>query len=248
MNPGLRSLVVFAGAALAACSGSGDAARKPLLVFAAASLTAPFSAIEKLFEAANPGVDLQCNFAGTPQLVLQIREGAAVDVFASADEANMAKVVADGVAAGEPRRFARNELAIVVVEGNPLGIVALADLARDGRKVALCGPEVPAGRYARMALDKAKVAVQSLSDEPNVKALVTKVQIGELDAGIVYATDCRVQGVVAVAIAAEHQVVADYPIVVCKSGANAAAAAAFVDFVLSREGQRVLADFGFRSP
>lgn len=244
----LRSVAVAALAAVAACSAKTEVARKPLLVFAAASLTAPFAALEKAFEAANPGVDVQCNFAGTPQLVMQIREGAAVDVFAAADAVNMAKVVADGKATAEPRVFACNQFAIVVAAGNPLGIAGLADLAKQGRKVALCGPEVPAGRYARQLLDKAKVAVDSVSDEPNVKALVTKVALGELDAGIVYVTDCREKGVAAVSIPDEHQVWADYPIVVCKAATDAAAAGLFVDFVLSPAGQRVLADFGFRSP
>lgn len=235
-------------AALAGACGNGRAAPAPLLVFAAASLTAPFGEIERAFEERHPDVDVQCNFAGSPQLVLQIEEGARVDVFASADAANMAKVVADGKAAGEPRRFARNRLAIVVEEGNPLGIRGLADLARDDRKVALCGPEVPAGRYARQALEKAKLTVASKSDEPSVKALVAKVQLGELDAGVVYVTDCRTKGVEAVAIADEYQVVADYPIVACTASANRAGAGAFVDFVLSPDGQRLLAGFGFTAP
>lgn len=247
------ALGVLALALVVACRESTSSpaaapAPKPLLVFAAASLTAPFGAIEEAFEKAHPGVDVQCNFAGSPQLVLQITEGAAADVFASADTANMQKVAAAGQAIGQPRVFAKNRLAIVVKEGNPRGIHGLADLARDGAKVALCGPDVPAGRYARQALEKAKLTVKSVSDEPSVKALVAKVQLGELDAGIVYVTDCQAKGVAAVAIADEQQVVAEYPLVVCKGGANGVAAATFVDFVVSAAGQKVLADFGFQAP
>jgi molybdate transport system substrate-binding protein len=227
---------------------AAPAARKPLLVFAAASLTAPFGAIETAFEAQHPDVDVQCNFGGSPQLVLQITEGAAADVFTSADTANMQKLVTAGKVVGEPQRFARNRLAIVVKAGNPLGIKGLTDLIRAGVKVALCGPEIPAGRYARQALEKAKLSVVSLSDEPNVKALVAKVLLGELDAGVAYITDGRQKGVEAVAIADEFQVVAEYPIAACKAGANAAAASAFVDFVLSPAGQRLLAEFGFAAP
>lgn len=237
--------------ATVACSrptAAPGVAAKPLLVFAAASLTAPFGALETAFESQHPDVDVHSNFAGSPQLVLQIAEGAAADVFASADTANMQKVTAAGKTNGEPRLFAKNRLAIVVKAGNPRGISGLADLVRDGAKVALCGPEVPAGRYARQALAKAKITVQSASDEPSVKALVAKVQLGELDAGIVYVTDCHTKGVSAVAIADEHQVTAEYPIVVCKAGANAAAATAFVDFVLSPAGHKVLAEFGFTFP
>jgi molybdate transport system substrate-binding protein len=217
-------------------------------VFAAASLTVPFTELEQRFETGNPGIDVQCNFAGTPQLMLQIAEGAAVDVFAAADEASMQRVAQQGHAHSPPRLFARNRLAIVVPAGNPRRITSLADLAQNGLKVALCGPEVPAGRYARQALASAKVTVPSVSDEPSVKALVAKVQLGELDAGIVYATDCTANGVAGVAIADTFQVSATYPIAVCNTGANTAVATAFVDFVLSPVGREVLARHGFAPP
>lgn len=247
-RPGLAFALVLAAGACRQSAAAPAAAPKPLLVFAAASLTAPFGALEKAFEAQHPDVDVQCNFAGSPQLVLQITEGAAADVFASADTTNMQKVVAIGRANGEAKVFARNRLAIVVAPGNPRGIQGLADLVRDGRKVALCGPEVPAGRYARLAFAKAGLTVKSLSDEPSVKALVAKVQLGEIDAGVVYVTDCQGNGVAAVAVPDEHQVVAEYPIVACRGGANGAAAAAFVDFVLSPAGRQVLTGFGFTVP
>ncbi len=244
-------LVALAAAAavvvVAACGGSAAVA-PPVMVFAAASLTAPFEALAAEFEKAHPGTEVDLHFAGTPQLVLQLREGAPADVFASADEPNMAKVVADGITSGTPRHFVRNRLAIVVKHGNPLGIVGLADLARPGSNVALCGPDVPAGRYARLALAKAGVVVQSVSDEPSVKALVSKVQLGELDAGIVYATDCRTAGVAAVPIDAAWQVFADYPIAALRTGRNRSGGDAFVQFVLSPVGRRILESFGFLLP
>src|SRR5262249_17502474 len=137
----------------------------------------------------HPGVQIELDLAGTPQLVAQVREGAAVDVFASADLRNMQQLIDAGQTAAAPQVFAKNRLTIVTGAGNPKGIKSLADLANKNLRVVLCGAEVPAGRYAREALGKAKVAVQPVSDEPSVKAVVSKVQLGEADAGIVYVTD-----------------------------------------------------------
>ncbi|HEX5054406.1 MAG TPA: molybdate ABC transporter substrate-binding protein [Planctomycetota bacterium] len=238
---------VAASVALLAAACRDDAGA-PARVFAAASLTAPFEALARAFERANPGRELALHFAGTPQLVVQLREGAAASVFAAADEVNMQRVTALGTTIGPVRVFARNRLAIVVREGNPRGIAGLADLARAGCKVALCGPDVPAGRYARQSLAKANVVVHSLSDEPSVKSLVTKVRLGELDAGIVYATDVLTAGVAGVAVAPEHDVVASYPICVLGTGGDRERGEAFVQFVLSPAGQRLLAEHGFLPP
>lgn len=245
-----RSLAALLFAAVTGCGGADahPAGAAPIRVFAAASLTAPFEAVARAFEAAHPGQKVDVHFAGSPTLVLQIHEGAAVDVFASADDANMRKVVDAGHAAAAPVAFARNHLAIAVAAGNPKGIRELADLARQDLKVALCGPEVPAGKYAREALHKAQVAVASLSDEPNVKALVGKVQLGELDAGIVFVTDTRGPGVTGVGLPAAHDVTASYPIVVLRTGRNGAGGRAFVDFVRGPQGQALLAEHGFTSP
>jgi molybdate transport system substrate-binding protein len=220
------------------------------MVFAAASLTAAFEALAKEFEARHAGAELDLHFAGTPQLVLQVREGASADVFASADEPNMRKVVEAGKAAAAPRAFARNRLTIVTQRGNPKGIRALADLARADLKVLLCGPEVPAGRYARAALARAGAAVRSVSDEPSVKGVVSKVHLGEADAGIVYVTDVASarDAVDAVPIPDEHNVVATYPIAVLGAGRSRTTGEAFVAFVLSPEGQGILRAFGFTSP
>lgn len=224
------------------------AATAPIRVFAAASLTAPFEAIGRAYEQQFPGSKVELHFAGTPQLVLQIREGAEVDVFASADPANMQKVVDLGKTAAPPAEFAQNVLAIVVKAGNPHGIRGLPDLARTGLKVALCGPEVPAGKYARQALQKAAITVQSVSDEPSVKALVSKIQLGELDAGIAYTTDARTKGVTAVAIDAAQNVVASYPLAVLGNGRNRAGGEAFAALVRGATGRAILAEHGFQMP
>lgn len=234
---------------LAAC-GSGDSAAAPrrVVVFAASSLTAAFEALATGFEQRHPGVDVELHFAGTPQLVLQLREGAQASVFAAADEVSMQRVVAAGQAAAAPSTFAHNRLAIVVPADNPQAIAGLADLVRPGLRVALCGPEVPAGRYAREALARAGVALHSVSDEPSVTAVVAKVQLGELDAGIVYRTDTRDPGVTGIDLAAAHDVVAEYPIAALTNGPAADLAGAFVGYVCSADGARVLAGFGFRGP
>lgn len=236
------------GLLLAACGPAATPAIAPIRVFAAASLTAPFEAIARAYEQQFPGSKVELHFAGTPQLVLQIREGAEVDVFAAADPTNMQKVVELGKTAAPPAEFARNELGIVVKEGNPHGIRGLPDLARPGLKVALCGPEVPAGKYARQALQKAAITVTSVSDEPSVKALVSKVQLGELDAGIAYTTDTRTKGVVAVPIAAAHNLVASYPLAVLSTGRNRTGGEQFAAFVQSDAGRTILAAHGFLLP
>lgn len=236
---------------MVACARDAEAPA-PVTVFAAASLAAPFEAIAKAFESSPGGRKVRLHTDGSQNLVLQIREGAAASVFASADEANMAKVVALSRVDGTPQVFARNRLAIVVKEGNDKGIRELADLARADLKVALCGPTVPVGNYARQALQKAGVTVTSVSDETSVKALVGKVQMGEIDAAIAYATDAR-SGCVAIPVAAEHDVVANYPIAVLTTPFTDAkgdrdAAAAFVAFVLGETGRAVLREHGFAVP
>lgn len=216
-------------------------------VFAAASLAGALQAVGSAFEKAHPDVKVQLNFAGSPTLVQQIQQGAPADVFASADEANMQKLVDGKEVAGAPQLFARNNLEIVVPPGNPKHIAALADLAKPGLTIALCGPTVPCGRYAAEAFGKAGIAVPAASQELDVKAVLSKVAMGEADAGIVYVTDVRAAAgkVEGVDIPESSNVTARYPIAMLKNAPNAAAAAAFVEFVLSPEGQRLLAGFGF---
>jgi molybdate transport system substrate-binding protein len=223
------------------------AAAADLTVSAAASLTAVLPEIGRAFAKQHPGVTVRSNLAGTATLVQQIREGAPVDVFASADESSMKRVVDAGDVAGSPVIFARNLLEIVVQRGNPENVATLADLDRKGLVVALCGPEVPAGRYAREILARAGLPVPAASRELDVKAVVARIALGEADAGIVYATDVAAAGgrVSGVAIPAAQNVVARYPAAALKRARDGALAAAFVDFLRGAKARAILARSGF---
>jgi molybdate transport system substrate-binding protein len=249
----IRSLAAAAAAAallLGACGGDGPgggrAAPAELRVFAAASLTAPFEELGQRFRAAE-GTAVTFNFAGSQALATQLRQGAPADVFASADVPNMDKV-RDLV--GDPQVFASNLLQIVVERGNPRGVGGLADLAAGDLKVVLAAEEVPAGRYARQVLDRVGVEVRPVSLEDNVKSVVTKVALGEADAGIVYVTDVtaggdRVQGV---DIPTGQNLTATYPIATVRASPAQERARAFVDLVRSAEGRQVLERHGFLPP
>jgi len=231
-------------ATLLLCLGIAAPARAAdeATVFAAASLTESFTAIA----AARPA---RFSFGASSALATQLEQGAPADVIATADEATMKKLVDAGLVEA-PQIFAKNKLAIAVEPKNPRAIQGLADLAKAGLKVVLAAEQVPVGRYARQALAAAKVTVAPVSLEPDVKAVLTKVQLGEADAGIVYATDVRLaKGKVdGVAIPEAQNVVAAYPIAVSKHAASPAAAKAFVEFVLSAEGRAILERFGFAAP
>jgi molybdate transport system substrate-binding protein len=250
----IRSAVVLLVAAmLAAACGSddqpsaGSSTSTEIKVFAAASLTAAFNELGPQFTAANGGTKVTFNFAGSQALATQIQQGAPADVFASADTTNMDKVK-DLV--GTPQVFASNLLQIVVEKGNPKGVKGLDDLASRDLKVVLAAPEVPAGRYAQQALDQAGITVEPVSQEDSVKAVVTKVSLGEADAGIVYTTDVTAGGdtVDGVDIPADQNVTATYPIATAKASSNQAKAQAFMDLVLSSQGQQVLESYGFLPP
>ena len=237
-------------ALLAACGAATDSATSPggepreLSVFAASSLTDAFTQLGEDFTAAHPDVSVTFNFAGSNDLVTQLGQGAPADVLATADTRSMDAV---GDLAGAPRAFAGNQLVIAVAPGNPEGITGLADLADDDLKVVLAAPEVPAGKYADEVLAKAGVAVKPVSLEVSVKGVVTKVSLGEADAGIVYSTDVdaakgKIDGV---AIPDSQNVIATYPITALAASEHPDDAQAFVDLVLSAQGQKTLADTGF---
>ncbi len=251
-----RITLVVAAILLAACgssSGNASTSATPLSgtvsVFAAASLTAAFNALGTDFHGANAGVTMKFNFAGTPTLVTQIEQGAPADVFASADTTNMDKLKGDGFTTGTPQVFAHNKLEIVVAPGNPKGITGLADLAKMGVIYITEAPTVPAGKYALQALKAAGVTVTPKSLETDVKSVISKIELGEADAGIVYTTDVTAAGskVAGVAIPDSYNVVASYPIAALKATTNAAAANAFIAYVLSAAGQAKLQSFGFLS-
>jgi molybdate transport system substrate-binding protein len=219
-------------------------------VFAASSLTASFTEIAAAFETAHPDARVTLNFGASSELVSQIGQGAPADVFASADEANMTKITAAGENAADPVVFATNSLAIIVEAGNPKQITGVADLADPDLIVVNCDPAVPIGTYSAQVLANAGVTVTPKSLEQNVKGIVTKVTAGEADAGIVYTTDVTAAGDKAsgVAIPADINVIATYPIVALKAAPNGAAAAAFTEFVAGAQGQRILASYGFAAP
>jgi molybdate transport system substrate-binding protein len=248
----LAAVLAALALALAGCggdepSGGSSAAPGELKVFAAASLTAAFTQLGERFTAASGGTKVTFNFAGSQALATQVQQGAPADVFASADTTNMDKV-RDLV--GTPQPFASNLLAIAVEKGNPRGVRTLGDLASNELKVVMAAEEVPAGRYAKHVLDQAGVRVRPVSREDNVKAVVTKVSLGEADAGIVYVTDVTAGGgkVEGVDIPQDQNVVATYPIATVKASRAQDQAQAFLDLVLSAEGQRVLEQHGFLPP
>ncbi|HZA79953.1 MAG TPA: molybdate ABC transporter substrate-binding protein [Actinomycetes bacterium] len=248
----LGAVLAVAALVLAACGGGDDsggssASSAGIKVFAAASLTAAFNELGPQFTAANGGTKVTFNFAGSQALATQIQQGAPADVFASADTTNMDKVK-DLV--GDPQVFASNLLQIVVEQGNPKGVKGLDDLANPDLKVVLAAPDVPAGRYAAEILGKAGVTVKPVSQEDNVKAVVTKVSLGEADAGIVYVTDVTTGGdkVEGVDIPTEQNVTATYPIATVTASKAQDKAQAFMDLVRSADGQQVLNKYGFLPP
>jgi molybdate transport system substrate-binding protein len=220
--------------------------RTTLTVFAAASLQPAFDKIgAKLLSTQNLATTF--SYAGTQTLTTQLTQGAPADVFASADVAHMTTIQSAGLLQSQSVVFAHNRLEIAVAKGNPKGVHSLADLARSGLVVVLADPSVPAGKYAAQALAKAGVTVHPASLELQVTGVLSKVALGEADAGIVYHSDIVTSGQVdGVVIPEAQNVIADYPIAVLKSAQNQAGAVAFVDFVLSTDGQSILTAAGFQ--
>jgi molybdate transport system substrate-binding protein len=222
-----------------------------LTVFAAASLTGPFQRLTERFAADHPGVKVKpVVYDGSPTLAAQIIAGAPADVFASADQANLDKVAHAGLLAAGSSLFASNTLEIAVQPGNPDHIHGLADLADSARRVVLCEPLVPCGAAAHRLLGLAGVSVTPVSEEQNVKAVITKVQEAEADAGLAYVTDVKAANgaVDGIPIAGAQRAANKYPIAVLKDSGSPAAAKAFVRWVLSPQGQSILADYGFARP
>lgn len=220
-----------------------------LTIYAAASLKTAFDELATRFEARHPSLEVvPIVYDGSSTLATQIIEGAPVDVFASADEANMQKVVDEGLA-DDPHLFATNTLVIATPVGDPGGVEDLSDLADDSVTVVLCAPEVPCGAASRKLLSDAGITVTPASYEQNVTAVLTKVAAGEADAGLVYATDVRDDpDVESIVPEGAGDVVNRYPIAALTDARNPAAAAAFAEFVLSPDGRAVLAQLGFGAP
>jgi molybdate transport system substrate-binding protein len=230
-----------------ACGGSKGPSNE-VLVSAAASLIDAFGESETAFEATDSEFDVLLNLGSSSSLREQVLEGAPVDVFASANASNMAQVI-DAGASDQSTTFALNALQIAVPVGNPAGITGLEDFADPKLLIGLCAAGVPCGDFGRQSLEAAGVVPSLDTEEPDVRALLTKIEAGELDAGIVYVTDVLSSGAVAgIDIPEEFNVVAAYQIAVLTDAANPRGADAFVDFVLSEDGQEILRRFGFESP
>jgi len=264
-NYRLATVAAVASLALAAACGSGGdtsagsgsspaapgsgAASGTVTVFAAASLTESFTTLGRQFEAAHPGTTVKFNFGASSSLAENINQGAPADVFASASPKNMQQVVdADG--ASDSKTFARNVMQIAVPPDNPAGVREVTDLARSNVKVALCQPQVPCGAVAQQVFENVNITVKPVTQGADVKAVLTTVQLGEVDAGMVYRTDVRAAGtkVKGIEIPADQNASTSYPIAALTEAPNPAGAAAFVDYVLSPDGEKVLEQAGFAAP
>ncbi|MBK3647652.1 molybdate ABC transporter substrate-binding protein [Streptomyces sp. MBT33] len=219
-------------------------------VFAAASLQESFTTLGKEFEKEHPGTKVTFNFGGSDTLAASITGGAPADVFAAASPKTMAIVTAEKDAVGIPATFVRNQLEIATLPGNPDKVASLKDLTRSGLKVVLCDRTVPCGAAAQKALDASKLKLTPVSYEQDVKSALTKVELKEADAAVVYKTDVRAAGdkVEGVEFPESADAINDYPIALLKNAPNAAAAQAFIQLVKSAEGQKVLSGAGFLKP
>lgn len=261
----MRAVVALAAAALSlsGCSGSiadpaptaapthaGDDVRGTVTVFAAASLTATFTRLGNEFEAAHPGARVAFSFAGSSDLVSQLTAGAPADVFASADEKNMAKAVDAGAVDGKPADFATNVLAIAVPPGNPAHVRRFADLASPAVKTVICAPQVPCGTATAAVEKSAGVTLTPVSQESSVTDVLGKVISGEADAGIVYATDVKGAGstVVSVPFPEAAKTINVYPLATVAHAPNPTGAAAFAAFVTGPTGRSALRAAGFGLP
>ena len=253
------NIILLSTLVLASCAPTATVESITLNVLAASSLTDAFTEIGKNFEANNPGVTVTFNFGGSQTLRTQIEEGAPADVFASANKTQMDAVIAASlITEGTQQNFLTNKLIVILPADNPAELETLEDLAKSGIKLVLAAEEVPVGNFARQALDlmngsfgtdfKDKVFANVVSNEDNVKQVVTKVQLGEVDAGIVYTSDAvPAPDLQTIEIPSELNVIAKYPIAPLVNSENAELSQAFIDYVLSAEGQAILEKWGFGS-
>ena len=243
----------------AATIASTSARQTTLTVFAAASLTDAFTEIGKKFETAHPGVTVKFNFAGSQTLRTQLEQGAVADIFASANQTEMDTAIKDGlIGQNASQIFLNNKLVVVLPSNNPANVQTLSDLAKPGLKLVLAADVVPAGKYVRQILDnmsrdanfgsdfKTKVLANVVSNENDVKQVVAKVQLGEADAGVVYTSDAiAAPDLKTIEIPSNFNVIAKYPIAALNKAPNSDLAGQFTAYVLSSDGQNILAKWGF---
>jgi molybdate transport system substrate-binding protein len=230
-------------------SAPASASTTSITVFAAASLQGTFTQLGKQFDAAHPGDTVKFNFGPSSGLATDITNGAPADVFASAAPKNMDTVVAAGDATG-PKDFAKNEMEVAVPPSNPAKVTSVTDLAKSSTKVALCQPQVPCGAVAAEVFKNASLTVKPVTLQADVKSVLTQVELGNVDAGMVYVTDVKAAGskVKGVVIPASDNASTLYPIATVNSSKNKSQAQAFVAYVLSPAGQKVLKTAGFEKP
>jgi molybdate transport system substrate-binding protein len=250
---------VLAAVAAAGCSSSGSGSSSSssspasstgtITVFAAASLTETFTQLGKQFEAAHPGDTVKFSFGPSSGLAEQITSGAPADVFASAAPANMDTVVSAGDASN-PQNFALNTMEVATPPNNPAKVTSVNDLAKKSVKVALCQPQVPCGVVAAEVFKNAGITVKPVTLQPDVKSVLTQVELGSVDAGMVYVTDVMAAGskVNGVKISASDNASTEYPIATISSSKHKSEAQAFMNYVLSPAGQQVLTAAGFEKP
>jgi molybdate transport system substrate-binding protein len=254
---------IVGSTALAGCGSSGGGSGSPasaspsgsaslsgsITVFAASSLKEAFTTIARQFEAAHPGVKVTFSFGASSALAQQIISGAPADVFASASPKNMQQVVGAGDAPS-PVTFANNVMEVVTPPANPGHVASVSDLAKASVKVALCQPQVPCGATAAKVFKNAGITVRPVTLQPDVKSVLSQVELGSVDAGMVYVTDVKAAGakVKGIAIPANENASTAYPIAPVSKSGNAAAAKAFAGYVVSPAGQSVLAAAGFEKP
>jgi molybdate transport system substrate-binding protein len=229
---------------------SADAVSGKVTVLGAASLTDVFTELADEVRAEHPGLDVALSFAGSSTLVGQVRGGAPADVVALASADTMRQLTDAGLVAGQPRPLARNVLEVVIPDDDPGGVEGIDDLADPDIKVALCAPQVPCGAAAQRLLAASGVQVSPATLEQDVRAVLSKVALGEADAGLVYATDVRAGGdrVTGIPVPAAQEAATDYLVAVLADAPNPAAARAFVDHAVSRQGRAVLDAAGFLPP
>lgn len=225
------------------------ATRTKLVVFAASSLNKAFEQVGVEYRKTHSTTDLTFSFLGSQDLLSQLEGGAAADVFASADEKSMSAAVERQLVVGTPVILATNTLVLITPAGNPAGITGL-DASLDGRKLVVCAPAVPCGAATRTLSAQLGVTLAPVSEEQKVTDVRGKVEAGEADAGIVYATDAKQAGdtVTTIGIPGAEGVVNLYPIAVTSAAKQPAEAKAFADFVTSEAGQAILATYGFGRP
>lgn len=255
----LRAAVAVGAVALVAVGCGNDTDSAPaagdqvggnITVFAAASLTETFTELGKQFEAEHPGTKVVFNFGASSALAEQIKQGAPVDVFASAAPKNMQQVVDAGEITAKPVTFVRNRLEIAVPKGNPSQITGLSDFANPDEKIALCAEQVPCGAAAKTVFEAAGITPQPDTREADVKAVLTKVTLGEVDAALVYRTDVQAAGdkVAGIDFPESAKAINDYPIAPLVKAPNSKTAAAFVTFIGSDKAKAVFTKAGFDTP